>query len=66
MQLKSVGVTIVYSAVATYLVFKLVAKIKGGARINAKHELEGMDISYHGEAQINIHKDHVEFFMKNN
>lgn len=60
LQLKSVGATIIYSAAATYVVFIISAKITGGARIHEKHELEGMDISYHGEAQINIHKDHVE------
>lgn len=60
LQLKSIGATILYSAVATYVVFIVVSKITGGARINEKHELEGMDISYHGEAQINIHKDHVD------
>lgn len=60
LQLKSVGATIVYSAVATYVVFIVVAKITNGARIHEKHELEGMDISYHGESQINIDKHVID------
>lgn len=60
LQLKSIGATIVYSAIATYVVFIVVAKITGGARIHEKHELEGMDISYHGESQINIDKNVIE------
>lgn len=60
LQLKSVGATIIYSAVATYVVFVVVAKITGGARIHKKHELEGMDISYHGESQINIDKHVID------
>jgi Amt family ammonium transporter len=60
LQLKSIGATILYSAVATYVVFIVVAKITGGARIHEKHELEGMDISYHGESQINIDKNVIE------
>jgi len=60
LQLKSVGATIIYSAVATYVVFVIVAKMTGGARIDEKHELEGMDISYHGESQINIDKNVIE------
>lgn len=60
LQLKSVGATILYSAVATYVVFVVVAKITKGARIHEKHELEGMDISYHGESQINIDKNVIE------
>lgn len=60
LQLKSIGATILYSAVATYVVFIVVAKITGGARIHKKIELEGMDISYHGESQINIDKNVIE------
>lgn len=59
-QLNSVGATIIYSAVATYVVFTLVSIVTRGARIHEKHELEGMDISYHGESQINIHKHNVD------
>jgi Amt family ammonium transporter len=59
-QLNAVGATIVYSAVATYLVFLLASKMTGGARIHEKHELEGMDVSYHGESQINIDKRNID------
>lgn len=60
LQLKSIGATVVYSAVATYIVFVIASKMTGGARIHEKHELEGMDISYHGESQINIDKNVIE------
>lgn len=59
-QLLSVGVTITYSAIATFIVFKLVSLVTRGGRINGKIELEGMDISYHGESQINIEKHNVD------
>ena len=36
------------------------AKLRGGARIDEKHELEGMDISCHRESQINIDKNVIE------
>ncbi|WP_139957291.1 ammonium transporter [Flavicella sediminum] len=59
-QLNAVGATIVYSAIGTYVVFVIASKITGGARIHKKHELEGMDISYHGESQINIDKHNID------
>lgn len=48
-QTKAVLVTIAYSAVATYLVWKISALITQGGRIEEDLELEGMDIGYHGE-----------------
>ncbi len=53
-QLVSVGATIVYSGVMSFLVFKLSTLITGGGRIHKKMELEGMDVGYHGEQQIAI------------
>lgn len=58
-QLKSVGATIVYSAVGTFVVFKVVALFTKGGRITKTMELEGMDIGYHGEKHITIEKDMV-------
>lgn len=48
-QLKSVGATVIYSAVGTFVIYKIVALFTKGGRINQKMELEGMDIGYHGE-----------------
>ena len=59
-QLYSVLATVAYSAVATLIIFKLVSLITGGGRINKDIELEGMDVSYHGESQINIDKHNVD------
>ena len=59
-QLKAVGVTIVYSATATFIVFKISALITGGGRIHEKVELEGMDIGYHGEHQIAIDLHNIQ------
>ena len=54
LQLKSLGATILYSAVMTFVVFKLVSLVTRGGRINGKIELEGMDIGYHGERKMTI------------
>ncbi len=48
-QLKSVGATVIYSAVGTFVIYKIVALFTKGGRINQEMELEGMDIGYHGE-----------------
>ncbi|MEQ8628920.1 ammonium transporter [Ekhidna sp.] len=58
-QLKSVGATIVYSAVGTFVVYKIVALFTKGARITKDLELEGMDIGYHGEQHITIEREMV-------
>lgn len=58
-QLKSVGATILYSGVATFVIYKLVALATQGGRITEEMELEGMDIGYHGETHIAIQKELV-------
>lgn len=58
-QLKSVGVTIAYSAIGTFVIYKAIAALTGGGRITEEMELEGMDIGYHGEAHITIEKELV-------
>lgn len=58
-QSKSVLATIVYSAVGTFVIYKLVALFTNGGRITEEMEQEGMDIGYHGEAHITIEKDYV-------
>jgi ammonium transporter, Amt family len=47
-QIIAVGVTMVYSAVATLIIFMLVKAIVG-VRVEAEHEITGLDESQHGE-----------------
>jgi Amt family ammonium transporter len=47
-QLLAVGVTIVYSAVITYVLFKIIDKLMG-IRANAEEESAGLDLSQHNE-----------------
>ena len=53
------GATIVYSAIGTFIVYKLVALFTKGGRINEEIELEGMDIGYHGEQHMVLDKENV-------
>jgi Amt family ammonium transporter len=48
-QLKSVGITIVWSGVVAFLIFKLVDLVLG-LRVSDEAEREGLDISSHGES----------------
>lgn len=48
-QTKAVLITIAYSAVGTFIVWKVSALITQGGRIEEDLELEGMDIGFHGE-----------------
>jgi Amt family ammonium transporter len=48
-QIVVVLVTIAYSAIATFLVFKLCSLITGGARVSERQEDMGMDEALHGE-----------------
>ncbi len=58
-QLTYTGATIVFSAVGTFVVFKIAQLLTKGGRINEKLELEGMDIGYHGEKQITIDPSNI-------
>lgn len=58
-QLKSVGVTVIYSGVMTFILFKSVTLFTRGGRVDTKLELEGMDIGYHGEQQITVDKETI-------
>lgn len=61
LQMKSVVATILYSGVATFIVFKISAFITGGnGRINRAIELEGMDIGFHGEHHIVIESHNIQ------
>lgn len=58
-QLKSVGITVLYSGLGTFFIYKAVAFVTKGGRITEEMELEGMDIGYHGETHITIEKELV-------
>jgi Amt family ammonium transporter len=47
-QLFSVGVTIVFSFIMTWLILKVLQKTMG-LRVEAQEEEEGLDLSQHGE-----------------
>ena len=47
-QAKSVVITVVWTAVASYAIFKIAGAI-GGLRVDEEAELEGLDLSQHGE-----------------
>src|SRR6202012_5288066 len=48
-QLSGVGVTLIWSAVVTFVLLKLVSLFVP-LRVSREHELEGLDITQHGEA----------------
>lgn len=58
-QAKAVLVTIVYSAVGTFVVWKVCALLTSGGRIEEELELEGMDIGYHGEHSIIVEENQI-------
>ena len=47
-QLYSIVITIVWTVVASYIIFKI-ASIFGGLRVDDEAEIEGLDLSQHGE-----------------
>ncbi len=47
-QTKSIAITIIWTAVASYIILKI-ASIIGGLRVDDEAELEGLDLSQHGE-----------------
>lgn len=53
-QIKAVLVTIVYSAVGTYIVFKIASMLTGGARVEDMDESVGLDEAAHGEKAFNL------------
>ena len=53
-QLKAVLVTIVYSAIATAIVYAIASMVTGGGRVNAEEESMGLDESEHGEKAFHL------------
>lgn len=58
-QLKSVGATVLYSAVGTFVIYKSIALFTKGGRVVESIELEGMDIGYHGEQHISLDEQNI-------
>ncbi|NIC40505.1 ammonium transporter, partial [Aquabacterium sp. A08] len=48
-QLLALGFSIVYAAVSSYIAFKVAAVLCGGLRVDADDEIEGLDLTSHGE-----------------
>ena len=53
-QIESVIVTIIFTAVMTAIVFKISSLITGGARVSEEAEIEGLDATEHGEKGFNF------------
>jgi len=47
-QAKSILITVIWTAVASFIILKIAA-VSGGLRVNDDAELEGLDLSQHGE-----------------
>ena len=65
-QLKPLGVTIAYSAIVTYIVFKISSFLTGGARVHKTIEVAGLDEMIHGEKGFNIDESIVKEHIINN
>ena len=63
-QAKAVIVTILFSSIATAIVWKISELITRGGRIREELELEGMDIGYHGEHHMVVEEEKslIKFF----
>jgi len=53
-QIKAVGVTIIYSAIATAVVFFIASLLTGGGRVDEETEIQGLDEAVHGESALNL------------
>ncbi|MFV0480380.1 MAG: ammonium transporter [Campylobacteraceae bacterium] len=53
-QIKSIIVTIVFTAIATAIVFKIASLITGGGRVKEEIEAQGLDETVHGEQAFNL------------
>ncbi|MDF1875533.1 ammonium transporter [Sulfurimonas sp. SAG-AH-194-I05] len=53
-QFSAIGLTIVYSGIATAVVFFIASAITGGGRVDEETEARGLDEVVHGEKSINL------------
>ncbi len=53
-QLKAIGLTVVYSAIMTAIVYFISAALTGGGRVDEETEFKGLDEATHGEKGFNL------------
>ena len=54
-QLTGIGATVLFTAVLTWVILKVVALVTGGLRVTADQEQEGLDIVLHEERGYDLH-----------
>jgi Amt family ammonium transporter len=53
-QFSAIGLTVVYSGIATAIVFFIASALTGGGRVDEETEARGLDEVTHGEKALNI------------
>ena len=53
LQLKAIAITMIFTAVGTYVILLVVKKVCGGLRVSESEEREGLDQASHGESAYN-------------
>jgi len=53
-QLQAIGLTVVYSAIVTAIVFFIASALTGGGRVDEETEYKGLDEAVHGEQGMNL------------
>ena len=53
-QIQSVFYVTIYSALATFVIYKFISLLLGSGRISEDFESKGMDLAYHGEKGFDI------------
>ena len=48
-QAMAIIVTVIWTAIASYMIFKVAGALTGGIRVDEQDEIEGLDLSQHGE-----------------
>ena len=48
-QAMSVIITVIWTAIASYIILKVAGALTGGIRVDEQDEIEGLDLSQHGE-----------------
>ena len=48
-QAMAIIVTVIWTAIASYVIFKVAGALTGGIRVDEQDEIEGLDLSQHGE-----------------
>jgi len=53
-QIIAVVTTVVFTAVVTFIILKLVGLVTGGLRVDEEEEVEGLDVASHEEKGYNL------------